>query len=116
MPRGRNLVYSQNMFVEVLAIAAVEPVAVASMRLVVAAVAVGELVAVEEVHIVLGTFVVVGCTSGVMQVVELLCDIAEEIDVGEDIVGYLIQEPVAFVGLDLHCYSKMLHSGPQMVS
>ena len=72
MLRGRNLVYSQYMFVLVLAIAAVEPVAVASMRLVVAAVGVGELVeaeglvAVEEVHIVLGTFVVVGCTSEVM--------------------------------------------------
>ena len=116
MPRGRNLVYSQNMFVEVLAIAAVEPVAVASMRLVVAAVAVGELVAVEEVHIVLGTFVVVGCTSEVMQVVELLCDIAEAIDEWEDIVGSLAQEPVASVGLGLHCYSKMLHLDPQMVS
>jgi hypothetical protein len=120
--RGRNLVYSQYMFVLVLAIAAVEPVAVASMRLVVAAVGVGELVeaeglvAVEEVHIVLGTFVVVGCTSEVMQVVELLCDIAEAIDEWEDIVGSLAQEPVASVGLGLHCYSKMLHLDPQMVS
>lgn len=123
VPRGRNLVCSQYMFVEVLAIAAVEPVAaVASMRLVVAAAGVGELVeaeelvAVEELHIVLETFLVVGCTSWAMQVVELLCDIAEAIDVGEDIVGCLTQEPVASVGLGLHCYSRMLHSGPQMVS
>lgn len=113
---------SQYMFVEVLAIAAVELVAVASMRLVVAAVGVEELVeaevpvAVEEVHIVFGTFVVVGRTSGVMQVVELLCDIAQAIGEWEDIVGSLTQEPVASVGLGLHCYSRILHSGPQMVS
>lgn len=128
MLRGRNLVCSQYMFVEVLAIAAVEPVAVASMRLVVAAVEVEDLVeadvpveaevpvAVEEVHIVLETFVVVEHTSGVMEVVGLLCDIAEAIDEWEDIVGGLTQEPVASVGLGLHCYSRMLHSGPQMVS
>ncbi len=116
MPRGRNLVCSQYMFVGVLAIAAVEPVAVARRRLVVAAVGVGELVAVEEVHIVLGTFVVVGCTSGVMQVVELMCDIAEAIDVGEDIVGCLTQGPVVSARLGLHCYSRMLHSGRQRVS
>jgi hypothetical protein len=117
-------VCSQYMFVVVLATAAVEPVAVASMRLVVVAVGVEELVeaeepvAVEEVHIVLGAFVAVGCTSVATQAVELWCDIAEAIDERKDIVGSLTQEPVASVGLGLglRCYSRMLHWGLWMVS
>lgn len=87
MPKGRNPVCSQYMFVGVPATVAAGPAAgpavVASMRLVVAAVEADELAAVQalaeaeqpvagvEVHIVLEASVAVWRTFGVIQAVEL---------------------------------------------